>query len=299
MVQEVEILSFDLRYKGYRLKNTRFERDLLASIAEHGISDPLEGVDIKEGHILLDGFKRYRCACKLGISIVPYSSLGEDEAMGIIKLLRISNAKSLSILEQAGLIDDLRNVHKMSVQEIAESLSRSKSWVSVRLGIIREMSRVVRKKIFSGAFPVYSYMYTLRQFMRINCAGKDEIDEFVKAVSGRKLSVRDIELLAYGYFRGPKEFREQIRNGNIVWGLDTLKHMPRDPDDCSEFERSMLRDLEITQKYMQRIMLKSRDRRLGNNSFYAQANLLAAGILSKISVFRRILREFYDRTGQA
>jgi hypothetical protein len=38
----------------------------------------------------------------------------------------------------------------------------------MRLGLIGEMSEKVREKIFRGSFPVYPYMYTLRQFMRMN-----------------------------------------------------------------------------------------------------------------------------------
>lgn len=299
MVQEVEISSFDLRYERHRMKNSGVERKLLASIAERGISDPLEGVDTEGGRVLLNGFKRYRCAVKLGIGIVPYTSLGADEAEGILKLIRISNDRSLSILEQAGLIEELRNVHKMSVMEIARELSRSKAWVSVRLGITSEMSKTVRKKIFSGAFPTYSYMYTLRQFRRINCVTDAEIDDFVKAVAGKKLSIRDIERLAHGYFKGPAEFREQIKNGNIFWGLERMKQASRDLKACSELERGMLRDLEILQKYMQRVTHKSGDSRYKSRAFFAQANLLCGGILGKLGIFSRMLRRFYDRSGNA
>jgi len=49
------------------------------------------------------------------------------------------------------------------VAEIAAELSRSKAWVSVRLGLIAQMPPPVRRQLFAGAFPVYSYMYTLRQ----------------------------------------------------------------------------------------------------------------------------------------
>lgn len=300
MVQDVEITGFDLRYEGCRMRHAGAERALFASILECGIRDPLEGVDTGDGlRILLNGFKRYRCAVRLGIGSVPYSSLGSDEAMGIIQLIRISNTKSLSILEQAKLIDDLKNVHKMGVLEIARKLERSKSWVSVRIGIIGEMSETVREKIFSGAFPVYSYMYTLRRFIRINCVGKDDVDEFVTSVAGKNLSIRDIGHLAYGYFKGPDDLREQIRRGDIAWGLERMKQMSQEPGDCSELERRMLGDLEIMQKYMQRVMYKSKDSRFKSNSFCVQANLLAAGILSKINIFSKTLREFYDRSGQA
>ena len=298
-MQNVEITSFDLRYESYRMKNAGAERALLASIAENGIREPLQGVDAKDVRLLLNGFKRYRCAKRLGIGIVPYSSLGSDEAFGIVQLIRIANARSLSILEQARLIGELRTVHKMCVSEIAGLLERSKSWVSMRIGLLSEMSECVMDKVFNGKFPIYAYMYTLRQFIRMNGVNKEEIDDFVRAVAGRSLSIRDIERLAHGYFKGPREFREQIRNGDINWGLKRLRETASAPGDCSEYERGMLRDLEIVQKYMQRVTYRSRDRRLKSNSFHAQANLLAGGIVRQIDTFSRAIRDFHDRSRQA
>lgn len=299
MAQEVELSTFDLRYEGYRMRNRSLEVRLLGSIAERGIEEPLEGVDAGEQRLLLNGFKRYRCARKLKIGHVPYISLGDDEATAILRLIRASNDKALGILEQARFIDDLRNIHTMSVAEIAEVLSRSKSWVSMRLGLIGEMSEKVRKKIFSGAFPVYPYMYTLRQFMRMNSVEKKDIEEFVEATSGNKLSVRQIEQLAHGYFRGPDWFREEVRKGNLALLLQRMRQVPEDTDGLGEFERVFLRDLEIVQKYMQRVISKSNNERLATRSFCAQANLLAAGILSRTSVFTKALKELYDRTGKA
>lgn len=300
MPQDVEISSFDLRYEGCRMRHDGAERAILSSILEHGIREPLEGVDTKGVRILLNGFKRYRCALKLGIGMVPYSSLGDDEAFGIIQLIRISNSKTLSILEQAMLIDELRNVYKMTVSDIAERLEKSRAWVSMRTGLMDEMSEGVKSSILNGKFPAYAYMYTLRQFIRMNCIKDLEIDRFVSFVSGKNLSIRDIERLAHGYFKGPQEFREQIMEGNITWGLSRMKELSRHTTgDSSELERGMLRDLEITQKYMHRVIYKSSDARLKSNSFYAQANLLTGGILSQIDIFSKAMRNFYDRSGQA
>jgi hypothetical protein len=231
--------------------------------------------------------------------MAPYTSLGEDEAVGIMSLLRTSNNKTLSILEQAGFIDELKKLHRMGVTEIATELSRSKAWVSMRLGFIGEMSAKVRQKLFTGAFPVYPYMYTLRQFMRMNGVKKSEVEDFVVALSGKRLSVRDIEQLAHGYFRGPESFREEIRSGNIALSLDRMRRVSADPDGCNDFERVLLKDLEITQKYMQRVMGKATDRRLSTRAFHAQANLLTAGILSRASAFFQALRGLHDRSGQA
>lgn len=299
MAREVEFSTLDLRYESFRMKNEALEARLLSSIAQSGIEEPLEGVDRQGTSILLNGFKRYRCARKLGIGMAPYTSLGEDEAVGIMSLLRTSNNRALGILEQAGFIDELKNLHRMGVTEIATELSRSKAWVSMRLGFIGEMSAKVRQKLFSGAFPVYPYMYTLRQFMRMNGVKKSEVEDFVVALSGKRLSVRDIEQLAHGYFRGPESFREEIRSGNIALSLDRMKRVSADPDGCNDFERALLKDLEITQKYMQRVMGKALDRRLSTRVFHAQANLLTAGILSRASAFFQALRKLHDRSGQA
>ena len=296
MTRDIEISALDLRYESYRMRNSAQEARLCASIADRGIEEPLEGVDTQGDHILLNGFKRYRCARKLGIGTLPYSSLGQDEAMGIMGLLRVSNNKALGILEQARFIDDLKNLHGMNVSEIAEALSRSKSWVSMRVGLIAEMSEPVLRKLFSGAFPVYSYMYALRQFMRMNSVTKAEVEELVLALSGKKLSVREIEQLANGYFRGPESFREQIRSGNIALPLKWVRQVPDDVEGCNDFERSLLKDIEIVQKYMQRVMGKGSDRRLTSPAFHSQAHLLTAGILSRAQAFFDALRKLHDRS---
>ena len=300
MGREVELATLDLRYESYRMKNVAQEVRLLASMAQRGIEEPLEGVDHESHSILLNGFKRYRCAVKLGLGMVPYSCLGEEEGIAIMNLLRVSNTKSLSILEQAAFLDQLRQLGRMSVAEIAEQLSRSKSWVSMRLELIAEMSPRVREHLFRGDFPVYAYMYTLRQFMRMNGVSKQDITDFVEKVSGRKLSIREIELLAQGYFRGPESFREAIRQGHTGQVLDWMRQVPPDADSCNEFERVLLRDLEITHKYMQRVMGKSQqERRLKTPAFQAQAHLLSAGILSRQRAFFDSVRKLHDRSGQA
>ena len=248
MGREIELSSLDLRYEGFRLKASALEERLLGSIAQRGIEEPLEGVETKESNVLLNGFKRFRCARKLRLATVPYSSLGPDEAVGILNLLRTANNRALGILEQAAFIAELKNTRQMSVAQIALELSRSKSWVSMRLGLMAEMSAPVRRQLFAGAFPVYSYMYALRQFMRMNGVKPAQIEEFVLAVSGKGLSVREVEQLAHGCFRGPESFRREILKGNLALPLERMRQVPQSSDGCNEFERVLLGDLELTQK---------------------------------------------------
>ncbi len=300
MVKQIELTSLDLRYESFRLKSRKNEKALLASIIQQGIQEPLKGVDAgDELYILLDGFKRYRCAKKLHITIVPYHSFGSDEVIGVIKLIRTSNARPLTILEQAKMIEELQNVHGMTTADIAGLLEKSKAWVSMRTGIFKQMSKYVMKRIFAGDFPVYSFMYTLRQFIRMNAISKTEIDDFVKAVAGKGLSIRDIELLATGFFKGSEDLRQQITQGNITWGLSRLKESVSHSTECTSSEQSMLRDLEAVQRYMQKITVRVKDDKLGNDAYYAQAGLLVEGIIRFIDNFSLAMETLYDRCKQA
>lgn len=298
MSENVELSTLNLRYEGYRLRDDAREARLLASMAERGIEEPLEGVDTPNDRFLLDGFKRRRCAEKLGLHCVPYVSLGEEEASGIITLMRAAPDKSLQILEQARFVVELLTMHGMSVADVAESLSRSKGWVCMRRNLMKQMSDATQRLLFRGAFPVYSYMYTLRPFMRMNSVTNGDPDKFIELVAGKRLSVRDIELLADGYFRGPDSLRAAITEGKLNWSLDQMKNVPDDPDGCSDFERVLLKELQSLGKSMQRVVLKCRDPRLASRPFYAQANLLTAGLLSNLDTFKERMKAFHDRSGQ-
>jgi len=299
MREMVELSSLDLRYEGHRLRDDARESRLLASIVERGIEEPVQGVDRSAARFLLDGFKRCRSAKKLGIDCVPYVSLGEEEATGILNLMRASTGKGLNILEQARFVVDLVSIHGMNVAEVAQTLSRSKGWVSMRRRLLDEMSPAIREILFRGAFPVYSYMYTLRPFMRMNTPRRQEIERFVQAMAGQRWSVRDIELLAQAYFRGPASLREAIEGGKLSWSLDQLKHMPEDREGCNGVERGFLRDLELLRRSIERVMARCHDPRLASPAFLAQVNLLSGGLLSMLAPFCERMRKLHDRSGSA
>lgn len=293
----VELCQLDLRYEGHRLQSPVAEARLLVSIAQSGIQEPLQGVGLSSTRILLNGFKRLRCARKLHLQTAPFVSLADDEAAGIVCLLRAAHDHALSLLEQARFLDELKAGRGMSVAEIARELSRSKAWVSLRLGVLAELSPVVREALFDGSFPVYSYLYTLRPFRRLN--GAPAVDAFVTALRARKLSARQIEQLAHGFFRGPESFRQEILKGHLTLPLQQLQDFPPDPDGCNEFERLFLADLEQAQKVLLRVMAKSHDPRLASRPYRAQAHLLLAGLLSRVPAFTKTLHFLHDHSGQA
>jgi ParB/RepB/Spo0J family partition protein len=304
-MREAEIESISRKYESLRRRDKSREKDLLLSILEHGVREPLQCVEEGEQrYVLLDGFKRLRCSHKLKLHMVPVVSLGNDEVSSILQLIRLSAERSLSTLEQAGFVDELHKGHGLTVGEIAAGLERSKAWVSVRLGIIDEMSEVVREAVFSGRFPLRSYMYTVRQFTRVNGVSGREIDGFVRSVSGQELSIRDIETLAYGYFRGAEALKRQIEEGNLIW---TVRQMRRSEstsqadEGFSEAEWSVIGDLELARKCIGRLRRAlAREQELSSRAFHARGLLLVEGLLAEIEVFETQLRSFHEnRTRQA
>jgi len=297
-VMDLELSHLDLRYESYRLRQPRREAALLSAIAREGIREPLLGVTRDMTPIVLDGFKRCRCARTLHLHVVPFACWGSDEVAGMLKLLRADRQHALTLLEQARFVDELHSARGLSPADIAQQLDRSQAWVTVRLGLLRELSPLVREALFAGAFPVYSYLYTLRPFRRLKGVTAVELDQFVGALRGQKLSVRQIEGLAHGFFRGPPSFRHELLQGHLTLALRHLEEVPSDPDSGSEFERIFLHDLEQIQKAMLRVLGKSQDPRLQSAPFRAQCNLLTAALLGQTSAFLRTLRQLHDRTGQ-
>jgi hypothetical protein len=295
--ESIEISELDLRYESFRMKNPALERKLLGSIQQHGLQEPLSGADPGAEHILLDGFKRLRCARSLGVRAVPYVALGLDQAQAITCLLRSGQPQALGILEQARFVDELHNFCQLSLSDIAQHLSRSKGWISMRLGLCEELSEAIREKLFTAQFPAYAYLYTVRPFMRMNRVPPERIEPFVLAVSGQGLSVREIDFLFRHCFGSSQTWQEQILTGRLELPLRHYRASLKHPGMGNALEHEVLQDLEVIGKLMRRVWVAD-DEHLKSPAFKAQANLLSSGILTQATAFLKRLREMHARTEQ-
>lgn len=292
----VENKQIERRYESCRLKDKYRENNLLDSIRRKGIVKPLRCVKPGERYILLDGYKRLRCAGRLDITSIPVVLAGSDEAGSIIDLIRLSVEETLSIVEQAAFVDKLKQSFGLSVTEIAYRLERSKAWVSLRLGILNEMSEYIRKEVFSGRFPLRAYMYTLRMFTRVNKISSAETDRFVSAVSGKGLSLRNIEKLAYAYFRGGDVVKQQIDDGKFAWPLHQLAETSGgiSAPSMTKQERRFILDMERAQKYLSRIRTGLSCREKGTEPFSRMVMVLLKGMISILPKLIKEVKDCYD-----
>lgn len=289
----IDITKIDLRFEKLRLKNPKEEGILWISIIERGIEDPIAGILNDNIFILLDGFKRYRCAVKCKITEIPYIIYSEDEMSGVINLLKISSEKSLHILEQAKIVQELVNVYNLTMNDVASKLGKSSNWVRMRMALLSELTPLCLQKIFDGSFPVWCALGKLRQLKRFHKFSDDKVDEFINIVCGQFLSCRDIDLLAQGYFSGHLN-RDKLKDNDFNWAIDKMKKLSLSENNFSNSNRQFIKDLEIAQKYIGRLIIKSPYWDKKNTEFMSVATILAEGILDKIERLRDTLYNFIE-----
>lgn len=303
-METIELSLLDLRLEHTRTRNTAIEQALLQSIAARGILDPLHvarGAAERE-YILLDGFKRYRCARKLGMGMAPAECIAGDLATGILAVIRRGDYGSgVTVLEQAALIEELHKRCGLSIYEIALQLGRSPSWVSMRLGVFEELSPLVREKIMSGAFPARAYLYGIKGFTRVNNVSSRRVDAFVAAVSGKGLSTRELFVLLRAYFTGGTAIERLISEGDGRRALRLLRADPQGGEDPAlrEQERLFIKDLAATSAGMNRIIGNSVHESDRTASFMQYVNLWSRTILKHLEKFKAVVHELYYRSEPA
>jgi hypothetical protein len=293
--QTVETSQIDLRLQEIRQRDEAAEKHLLESIRSQGIRQPLLVVMPQRCRcLLLDGFKRLRCARRLGIGVVAVRCAEGDEQAGLLTLLRESREKGLSELEHGAVIDMLGQRFGMSLSRIASHLGCSVAWVSLRHGMIRSMSPVVRKAVLDGRFPPRCYLYGLRPFTRVKGVNSEMVDRFVTALGGRGHSTREIFLLTQAYFTGSSAVRQRIDRGEITSVLQACGAGPL--VDGSEDTSRLIDDIGCAMRCMDRLAEGLPSVALDGEITRLRAHLATANLLRRISRFTRAMREFYDRT---
>ncbi len=292
-----EIHQFNLHFEGYRIRNKLQEKEVQESVRLNGILEPLEVILKADQLYLLNGFKRFRAAKKLGLQIIPWVQIGEDEIGGITNLIRQSQTKRLNILEEAKFLATLSN--KKSLSELAVLVDKSIGWVSMRLQLIKDLDAQIEQRLFTGAFPVYAYMYFLRPFIRMKGVSNSEILEVVSLLSGKNLSIRQIEYLIEAWFHGSEPLKAQLKSGKVRQVLKQIQQLAKeDVGGCTESESRMLRMLESMLAYMHQFQLACENKKLKSNSYRCQANYLTNAILTNHTVYIERMKVYHDYLGQ-
>jgi ParB family chromosome partitioning protein len=147
---ELEIRQLDQRYRALRTTSPSRERRLLASLAEQGQQLPIIVVRDAERWVVVDGYKRLRALQRLGHDIVLACewTLSEADALLLERTLRMGETDSP--IEQGWFLSELVERFGLSLEELARRLDRTKSWVSRRIGLVKDLPRSVQQHVHKG-----------------------------------------------------------------------------------------------------------------------------------------------------
>jgi ParB-like chromosome segregation protein Spo0J len=102
---------------------------------------------------LIDGFKRHRAAEQMGWTTLRVISMDVDEQGQWVAMLALNRAThSMSVLEEALVLREMTTMG-MTQTQIGQILSRHKSWVSRRIGLIERLHPELVEQIREGILP--------------------------------------------------------------------------------------------------------------------------------------------------
>ena len=130
---DLELDQLELRYEALRVRSPERERRLLASLSEVGQIMPVVVVRPGDGSqraVLIDGYRRVRALRRLrrDVAHAMQWELSEVDALLLRRSLSIGNGETS--LEQAWLLEELRERFSLSLQDLARRFDRTSSWVS-------------------------------------------------------------------------------------------------------------------------------------------------------------------------
>lgn len=206
---DLELHQLDLRYAALRSRSPQREKQLLASLADMGQQLPivvLQG-DTVDHFVVLDGYKRVRAIRKLARDTVRATlwQLDHADALVLERLMRTKDADSP--IEQGWLLRELCDHQGLSLDELARRFDKTKSWVSRRIALVLELPEFIQAQVREGSIAAHAAMKYLVPLARANA---EDCHALVRALSGLRLSTRQLGVLWNGYKTATPEQRKRL-----------------------------------------------------------------------------------------
>jgi len=143
------------RYRRYRLPDTEAEAVMAASLSRYGQQTPLVVCIREETYEVLDGFKRLAAALVLGLKTLSTRALEVDERLAKAAILGLNQVgRRAQDWEEAWIVHALVREDGLTQEEVAELLSRHKSWVCRRLALVEKLADPAREDLRLGLLSV-------------------------------------------------------------------------------------------------------------------------------------------------
>lgn len=164
-------------------------KELSDSIKEHGVFQPIIIRKSVKGYNIIAGERRVKASMLAGLTKIPaiIRDFNDDEMMQVA-LLENLQRENLSAIEEAKAYKTIIESLRLTQEELAKKLGKSRSHITNMLGLLRlplsVQDMVLYNKISMGHARVLSKLES-----------HDQIEELANKVVNEFLSVRDLEKL--------------------------------------------------------------------------------------------------------
>jgi ParB/RepB/Spo0J family partition protein len=183
---ELEIAQIDLRYAHTRIIKRKSLLCLAASIEQWGQIIPVITVCSR---VLIDGYRRVAALklCKRDTVLAEQWSCKEHEALA--RVLISGCERRWDVVEQAALVRELIDLHKMTQAQVARWLGRDPSWVARRLDLLNALPEEILQEVRSGRLSSWAASRVLAPLARANA---DHAGSLGRWVTREHVSTRDL-----------------------------------------------------------------------------------------------------------
>ncbi len=164
-------------------------KELASSIKEHGVFQPIIVKKSVKGYNIIAGERRVKASKMAGLTKIPaiIKDFTDDEMMQVA-LLENLQREDLSAIEEAKAYKSIIETMRLTQDELAKKLGKSRSHITNMLGLLRlpldVQDFVLYGKLSMGHARVLSKL-----------ENHEQIKELANKVVNENLSVRDLELL--------------------------------------------------------------------------------------------------------
>ncbi|MBN3038746.1 MAG: ParB/RepB/Spo0J family partition protein [Candidatus Omnitrophica bacterium] len=178
------------KYQPRQAANPQKMDELIASIREKGVIQPVLVRPQKDGYELIAGERRFRAAGKLGFTEIP-AIVKEVEDAEALQLAIIENIQreELNPLEEAQAYQQLLTEFSFTQEKIARMVGKDPSSVSNTLRLLK-LPKEIQDALRQGLITM-GHARTILGFKEI-----EEQDRFFRQTISRQLTVRELEQIA-------------------------------------------------------------------------------------------------------
>jgi ParB-like chromosome segregation protein Spo0J len=188
-LMDLEFHQLDLRYEGLRTRHPRKERQVLASLADHGQLLPVVVVAAEVPFVLVDGYKRVRALQRLAHDTVRATVWAVDEAEAVVLEHVMRTTDPAGPLTQGWILDELRARFALSLEELGRRFDKTPSWVSRRLALVRDLPDAIQTQVRAGRIAPHAAMKYLVPLARAN---REACLTLAEAIARVQLSTRQV-----------------------------------------------------------------------------------------------------------